>query len=56
MVVGDGDDDTPVSPDVTLERRDHKNDGRIKLTRRQPDRGNIARSVFKIRILTITTS
>ena len=54
-MVGDGDDDTPVSPDVTLERRDHKNDGRIKLTRRQPDRGNIARSVFKIKILTITT-
>ena len=48
MVVGDGDDDTPVSPDVTLERRDHKTDGRIKLTRRQPNRGNIGRSVFNM--------
>ena len=43
---GDGDDDT--SPDVTLERRDHKTDGRIKLTWRQPNRGNIGRSVFNM--------
>ena len=44
-----GDVDADTSPDVRLEMRDHKDAGHINLTIRQPERGNIAQSVFTIK-------